>query len=239
MELLAFDEAASKKPSQTDLPMKSRTNSRRVVYAALLAAAFTGAPAARGDYAVLRSGLRLHITGYETAGDRVRLTVQGGAVEVATSELISVEPEETFQSVPPPPTVLTAPYGDLIRAAAAKHGLDETLITRLIAAESNFNPKAVSRKQAHGLMQLLPKTAAQYSVADVFDPAENIEGGVRYLKDLLEKYRGNVPLALAAYNAGPDMVERYGGIPPFPETQNYVKRITSELAKASVSPLLK
>jgi soluble lytic murein transglycosylase-like protein len=72
-------------------------------------------------------------------------------------------------------------------------------------------------------------------VADVFDPAQNIEGGAHYLKDLLEKYRGNLSLALAAYNAGPDMVERYGGIPPFPETQNYVKRITSELAKAAAT----
>jgi soluble lytic murein transglycosylase-like protein len=200
---------------------------------ALLAAAVTGDPAARADYAVLRSGLRLHITGYETAGNRVRLTIQGGAVEVATSDLVSIEPEETFQPLPTPSPTSAGPYGELIRAAAAKHGLDETLITRLIAAESNFNPKAVSRKQALGLMQLLPKTAAQYAVANVFDPAQNIEGGAHYLKDLLEKYRGSLPLALAAYNAGPDMVERYGGIPPFPETQNYVKRITAELAKAA------
>ena len=103
----------------------------------------------------------------------------------------------------------------------------------MIAAESNFNPKAVSRKQALGLTQLLPQTAAQYSVANVFDPAQNIEGGAHYLKDLLEKYRGNLALALAAYNAGPDTVERYNGIPPFAETQNYVKRIISDLAKAS------
>jgi soluble lytic murein transglycosylase-like protein len=190
------------------------------------------APAARADYAVLRSGLRLHITGYETNGDRVTLTVQGGAVEVATSELLLVEPEDIFQAIPAPPPS-PGPYGEFIRAAAEKHGLDEALITRLIAAESNFNPKAVSRKRALGLMQLLPETAAQYAVANVFDPAQNIEGGAHYLKDLLKKYRGNLALALAAYNAGPDQVDRYGGIPPFAETQSYVKRITSELAKAN------
>jgi len=210
--------------------------SQRTICLAVLAAAGMGVPAARADYAVLRSGLRLHITGYETAGDRVRLTVQGGAVEVASSDLISVEPEETFPPLPPRPPAATVPYGEFIRASAERHGLDEKLIARLIAAESNFNPRAKSRKQALGLMQLLPKTAAQYSVANVFDPAQNIEGGAHYLSDLLEKYQGNLPLALAAYNAGPDMVERYGGIPPFAETQNYVKRITAELARAVAPP---
>ncbi|MGA2216203.1 MAG: lytic transglycosylase domain-containing protein [Candidatus Acidiferrales bacterium] len=206
---------------------------------AVLAAALMRAPGARADYAVLRSGLRLHITGYETTGDHVRLTVPGGEIEVASAELVSVEPEETFGAIPAATPNAAAPYGELIRAAAAKHGLDATLITRLIAAESNFNPQAVSRRQALGLMQLLPKTAAQYSVANVFDPAQNIEGGTHYLKDLLEKYRGNLSLALAAYNAGPDMVERYGGIPPFPETQNYVKKIASELAQTAPSLLRK
>jgi soluble lytic murein transglycosylase-like protein len=214
--------------------MKRRGRIRVAALAAAISVVLLfAATAARADYAVLRSGLRLHITGYETTGDRVRLTVQGGAVEVASSELISVEPEETFQALPAAPPTAAGPYREIIRAAAEKHGVDETLIARLIAAESNFNPKAVSRKQALGLMQLLPKTAARYSVVDVFDPAQNIEGGTHYLKDLLEKYRGNLPLALAAYNAGPDTVERYGGIPPFAETQSYVKRITSELAKAN------
>ena len=199
---------------------------------ALAAAAAAIAPPARADYAVLRSGLRLHITGYEPEGDRVKLTVQGGAIEVSANDLVSVEPEEDFQALPAAPPA-AGPYSDLIRAAAQKHGLDEKLITHLIAVESNFNPKAVSPKQAQGLMQLLPKTAAQYSVANVFDPAQNIEAGSHYLKDLLEKYKGNLQLALAAYNAGPDMVERYGGIPPFPETQNYVKRIVSALAKTA------
>jgi soluble lytic murein transglycosylase-like protein len=193
-------------------------------------AATAAAPAARADYAVLRSGMRLHITGYERTGDRVRLTMEGGAVEVQADDLISVEPEDHFAAMPavPPPD---GPYGSLIRAAATKHGVDENLIEHVIAAESNFNPRAISRKQAQGLMQLLPKTAARYSVANIFDPAQNIDAGTHYLKDLLEKFGGNLPLALAAYNAGPEMVERYGGIPPFPETQNYVRRITTKLAK--------
>ena len=121
-------------------------------------------------------------------------------------------------------------YARLIRLAAAKHGMDENLIAEVIAAESNFDAKAVSRKRALGLMQLLPETAQRYAVTNVFDPAQNIEGGTRYLKDLLARYGGNLKLALAAYNAGPEMVDRYGGVPPFRETQNYVKQITAKLA---------
>jgi soluble lytic murein transglycosylase-like protein len=188
------------------------------------------APSAHADYAVLRSGARLHVTGYEVKGDRVLLRIQGGSVEIPATELIDVEPEDIFP-VPPPPNVdFRSRYANLIHAAALKHGVDEKLIAGVIAAESNFDPQAVSPKRALGLMQLLPTTAARYSVRNVFDPAQNIDGGTHYLKDLLVKYRGNVVLALAAYNAGPDVVDRYGGVPPLPETENYVYRITSKLA---------
>jgi soluble lytic murein transglycosylase-like protein len=208
---------------------------REAILGVILAAAAAAAPAARADYAVLRSGVRLHITGYELAGDRMRLTITGGTVDVAATDIAAIEPEENFTPNPPPAPpeepIAYGPYGKLIHDAAAKHGVDENLIKGVIAAESNFNPLAVSRKQALGLMQLLPQTAARYSVANIFDPAQNIEAGTHYLKDLLEQYRGNLPLALAAYNAGPEMVERYGGIPPFRETQSYVRRITSDLAK--------
>jgi soluble lytic murein transglycosylase-like protein len=196
---------------------------------ALFAALAIGPPAARADYAVLRSGVRLHIAGYERVGDSVRLAVSGGTVEIAASELAAVEPEDTFQPLPPVPASSDTSYGKLIRLAAQKHGVDERLIARVIAVESNFNPKAISRKRALGLMQLLPQTAERYAVGNAFDPAENIEAGTRYLKDLLERYRGNLPLALAAYNAGPEAVDRYGGVPPFLETQNYVKRITARI----------
>jgi hypothetical protein len=206
---------------------------RRLAISALaLVAGAMFVPAARADYAVLKSGLRLHITGYEAAGDRVRLSMTGGSLEIPSDELVSVEPEDTFEAIPTP-KVADGPFGEFIHAAAEKNGVDEKLIRRVIAAESNFNPKAISRKQAQGLMQLLPETATQYSVKNVFDPAQNIEGGTHYLKDLLQKYGGNVELALAAYNAGPDTVLRYGGVPPFAETQNYVKKITSALAKAT------
>jgi len=187
------------------------------------------APMARADYAVLRSGVRLHITGYETAGDRVRLTVEGGSVEVPAAEIVSIEPEDVFPSRPAVAPLPDGPYAKLIRASAEKHGVDENLIQRMILVESNFNPKAISRRSAFGLMQLLPQTAAQYSVRNVFDPAQNIDGGTHYMKDLLARYHGDLSLALAAYNAGPQMVQRYGGIPPFPETQNYVRKVAKPL----------
>jgi soluble lytic murein transglycosylase-like protein len=194
------------------------------------AAVATSAPSARADYAVLRSGARLHVTGYQLNGDRVRLAVAGGQVDIAASELIDVEPEDLFPAPPPANADFAVRYAKFIHAAAQKYGVDERLIAQVIAAESNFNAKAVSRKRALGLMQLLRETAARYAVANVFDPAQNIDAGTHYLKDLLHRYRGDVRLALAAYNAGTQMVDRYGGVPPFPETQNYVKQITSNLA---------
>jgi soluble lytic murein transglycosylase len=136
----------------------------------------------------------------------------------------------TFRILPafglPKDVNLTAgPYADLIDRTAREHGIDPDLIKAIIRVESNFNPGAVSRKGAQGLMQLMPSTAADHAVADAFDPGQNIAGGVRYLRKLLDLFGGDRRLALAAYNAGENAVLRYNGVPPYRETQQYVRKV--------------
>lgn len=118
-------------------------------------------------------------------------------------------------------------FDDIISEMAARYGVEKQLVRAVIKAESDFQPWAVSRKGAMGLMQLMPETAARHRVRNIFDPRENIEGGVKHLRKLLVRYRGNVVKALAAYNAGEGAVDEFGGLPPIRETRDYVRRVLS------------
>jgi len=122
-------------------------------------------------------------------------------------------------------------YESIIQEAAALHGVDEDLVRAVIKVESEFDPYAVSRTGAKGLMQMMPATAKRMGVEDPFDPRQNVLGGVKYLRMLLDRFKGNVPLALAGYNAGPRKVRRYKGIPPFKETRGYVKKVLKAMAE--------
>jgi hypothetical protein len=198
---------------------------------AVIASIGVAAPEARADYVVLRSGARLNVTGYEILGDHYRLHLKGGVAEVPVDDIVGIEPEEVFEPIQEPLTDKT-PFQKVIRAAAERYSIDADLIHCVIAVESNFDPKAISRKNARGLMQLLPQTAAQFGVKDIFDPEQNVNAGARYLHDLLGKYHNNITLALAAYNAGPERVDQYGHrVPPYLETMKYVQRIANSYAK--------
>ena len=185
---------------------------------------FAAAPCSRAEYISLRNGQRLHITGYELLGDKYRLQIAGGTVEVPVEEVVSIEPEDTFAPLPPP-AAAKAPFHEIVKAAAVHYNMDADLILSVIAAESNFDPKAVSKKNARGLMQLLPETAARFGVHNIFDPQENIDAGTHYLRDLLRRYNYDLALALAAYNAGPERVQQFGRVPPYAETTSYIRRV--------------
>jgi soluble lytic murein transglycosylase-like protein len=141
-------------------------------------------------------------------------------------------------SEPPPgiwPAQPSAEVRRLVHTAASSAGLDSLLVMSVIAAESAFDPRAVSPKNAKGLMQLMPETAARFGVQDPFNPEQNIRGGTTYLRWLLERFSGDVTLALAAYNAGEAKVDFYGGVPPYPETKSYIARIKRTYNRATVA----
>lgn len=154
---------------------------------------------------------------------------KSGNVDITTSEGF-VSTSEDFRALP-----ATIAYNDAIAEAAALYKLDPNLIRAIIRAESAFNPFAVSRAGAQGLMQLMPAVSEELSVLDPFDPRQNIFGGARYLRQLLDRNDGNLDLAVASYNAGPGAVDRYNGIPPYRETRNYVKKVNLFIKNAKAT----
>ena len=185
---------------------------------------FAGLPTpARAEIGLLASGLTLKLDGHRVEeGELVLVLRGGGELRVSSPTVRGFVPDEVLEEIVEPGA------GDLralATAAARRHGLDPELVLAVVAVESAFQPAAVSPKGAQGLMQLMPRTASSLGVGDPFDPAENLDGGARHLGSLLTLYRGDVQRALAAYNAGAGAVARHGGVPPYPETRDYVRKV--------------
>ncbi len=181
---------------------------------------------ARADIALLANGTTLKVTSQRREGDMVRFVLKGGGeVGVAAAALRGVVPDEVLDEVALAPLTAGADLSALAEAAARRHALDPELVRAVVAVESDFRADAVSPKGAQGLMQLMPATAKALGVTDAFDPAQNLEGGARHLRALIDQYGGDVKRALAAYNAGPGAVARHGGVPPYPETRDYVRKV--------------
>jgi soluble lytic murein transglycosylase-like protein len=191
-----------------------------------------------GEYAVLTNGFRIHADRHDVEGTRVKLFIGGGMTEFAAEEIASFEQEEAAPAVSSAPVVekplaVAVTNKDIFTSAAEKHGLPLALVRSVVKAESNFQPNALSPKGAIGLMQLMPGTAKVLGV-DPHVPEQNVEAGTRYLRELLVKYEANedqVARAIAAYNAGPAAVDKYKGVPPYIETQAYVRRVLREYLK--------
>jgi soluble lytic murein transglycosylase-like protein len=194
---------------------------RRAILAAVGLLALPAA--AFADIALLSTGATMKVSAQRTEGDTVVLVLRGGGeVGVPAAMLRGIVPDEVLDEVRPS---ATGDFEKLVAEAAQRHGLDPALVMAVVGVESGFQPQAVSRKGAQGLMQLMPRTAREMGVADPFDAAANLDGGSRYLSSLVARYEGDLPKALAAYNAGMGAVERHGGVPPYAETRKYVQRV--------------
>ena len=175
------------------------------------------------------TGSATHVMMIVRTDARTGRLLRSVAPRTKTSSTMLSAPEITL---PPTPDPAPAAMRNMVDRIAERHEVDRDLVHSVIRIESNYNPYAISVKGALGLMQLYPSTARRFGVANAFNPAQNVDGGVRYLKYLLEHYKGDRHLALAAYNAGEGSVERYGGVPPYQETRNYVYQVGKKLDEA-------
>ena len=228
---------------------------RFLLFTALACLALSAAPAG-AELIVFEDGRVVKAAGYRIHSDELEISLPGGGsyrVELGRVERIVddevvvdtvvVEPDP-FQAEGPFSLAFSAErkalfgteYDAIIEKAAKKYDIDASLVSALIRAESNFQPRAVSRKGARGLMQLMPATARRLSVSHPFDPASNVQGGVRYLRELVDRFGNHPELVLAAYNAGEGAVEAYGGVPPYRETVAYVNRIMGWWQPAASAP---
>jgi soluble lytic murein transglycosylase-like protein len=207
------------------------------VVIALIGAAVSATPA-RAELVFFATGRSLSVRGHRVDGDLLVLSLRsGGEIICERSVIVRIEPDEVPYpepqlGTPDQPASVGGAYAALVDQIAAEQGIDghmAKLVKAVIHVESAYQERARSRKGAMGLMQLMPETARQYAVADPYEPRSNIEAGIKHLKSLLARFE--LPLALAAYNAGEEAVRRFGGIPPYPETRSYVSRVLAELGR--------
>ena len=209
---------------------------RRVLIFFPVLVLITAVAPARAELVFFQSGRAMSVKAIRSDGDELVLQLRsGGEVRCDKTLITKVEPDEieypedVVAALPltaaiAEPEPIPSQFRDLITKAAAKHGVDARVVSALIQVESAYRSRAMSPKGAKGLMQVMPATGRQYGALDLFDPKVNLDAGVQHLKKLLARYT-DLPLALAAYNAGEAAVDRFGGVPPFRETQNYVSRI--------------
>jgi hypothetical protein len=218
----------------------------RTAFIALLALGGAAVPAL-AELVIFQEGRVVKAASYRVVGEELEIGLPGGGsyyvdlsrVERIVDDEVAI-PDVTVRDGGKADSVaydlsyredrrplFNTPYDKLIAVEAKRYGVDASLVSALIRAESNYQPRAVSRKGARGLMQLMPATANRLSLSHPFDPVANVRAGIRYLKELLERFHHRPELVLAAYNAGENAVEAYGGVPPYRETVDYVKRILS------------
>lgn len=198
--------------------------------------ALFAATSARADIAVLGNGQTMKIKSFRVDGEVVWLTLKtGGEMGLPLQDIRGLVPDEVLDEVL---EELKGARNEtelerLARAAAHRHGLDPDLVLAVVSVESGFQPRAISRKGAQGLMQLMPPTARELGVQNAFDPKQNLDGGSRYLSALVARYGGDLTKALAAYNAGQGAVDRHRGVPPYRETRDYVRRVLRKYGDAA------